>query len=80
MKLVTSITPADDANRLIDVLIDQEFRVTRINTAGGFLKRGNATIVIGVDDDRLDELLRVIRDTVTHVTVYVLDVLRNERL
>ena len=63
MKLVVAIVRDQDAGRAIDNLIGREYRATRINTAGGFLKRGNATILIGVEDEQVDDVLEVLQDT-----------------
>lgn len=80
MKLVLSITRDEDANHLIESLIDHEYRSTRINTAGGFLKKGNSTVVVGVEDERVDELVRLIRQSTEHANVYIMNVARYERL
>ena len=61
MKMVMSIVQSDDAATLIDDLVARGHRVTRINTAGGFLQQGNATILLGVDDDLVNDVLRIIR-------------------
>lgn len=63
MKLVVAIVQDQDAGGVIDALVAAEFRSTRINTSGGFLKRGNATILVGVDDERVNDVLRVIRES-----------------
>ena len=60
MKLVMSIVQSDDAGNLTDDLVAHGHRVTRINTAGGFLQQGNATILLGVDDDLVREVLQII--------------------
>ena len=80
MKLVISITRDEDASQLIDLLVDHEFRATRINSAGGFLKRGNSTVVVGVEDDKVDTILSLIRQSTEHANVYVMNVGRYERL
>lgn len=61
MKLIVAVVRDQDANRLIDALVTREYRATRINTAGGFLKRGNATVLIGVADDQVDDVVDVAR-------------------
>jgi uncharacterized protein YaaQ len=60
MKLVTAIVHAEDAGALVDALLEKEYRTTRLNSSGGFLKQGNATIVIGVEDDQVDAVLELI--------------------
>jgi len=44
------------------VLSEAGFGVTRIKSVGGFLKRQNATFLIGVPDNRLDEVIQLIRE------------------
>jgi uncharacterized protein YaaQ len=80
MKLVLSVTRDEDATHLIEALVDHEFRATRINTAGGFLKRGNSTVVVGVEDERVDAVVSLIRQSTEHANVFVLNVARYERL
>jgi uncharacterized protein YaaQ len=60
MKLVTAIVHNEDAGNLVDALLEREFRATRLNSSGGFLKQGNATILVGVDDDKVDAVLELI--------------------
>ncbi|MBP2024890.1 cyclic-di-AMP receptor [Peptoniphilus stercorisuis] len=62
MKLVISIVQDVDADTLVEEIIDKNFRVTKMSTTGGFLKSGNTTLLIGVEDDRIDELLEIIDD------------------
>jgi len=60
MKLVTAIVHTDDAASLVDALLEREYRATRVNSSGGFLKQGNATILVGVEDDQVDAVLELI--------------------
>jgi uncharacterized protein YaaQ len=71
MKLVVAIVHNEDAGALVDALLDKEFRATRVSSSGGFLKRSNATIFLGVDEDDIDEVLGVIRDMCTSRTQVV---------
>ena len=60
MKLVISIVQDVDADNLIEEIIKEGFRVTKMSTTGGFLKSGNTTLLIGADDDSVDRLLKLI--------------------
>jgi len=60
VKLVTAIVHSEDAGNLVDALLEKEFRATRLQSSGGFLKQGNATILIGVEDDQVDAVLEII--------------------
>ena len=60
MKLIIAIVQDDDAGKLIGELMDQNFGVTKLATTGGFLKSGNTTLLIGLNEDRFDECLSLI--------------------
>lgn len=60
MKLVIAIVQDADVNPLVDELTEKKFRLTKLSTTGGFLKSGNTTLLIGVEDEQLDELLSII--------------------
>jgi uncharacterized protein YaaQ len=61
VKLLLSILDDRSAGKVADALVQRRFGVTRINTVGGFLKRGNATLLVGVDEAQVDEALGVMR-------------------
>jgi uncharacterized protein YaaQ len=60
MKLVTAIVHNEDAGNLVDALLEGEYRATRLHSSGGFLKQGNATILVGVEDEQVDAVLQLI--------------------
>jgi uncharacterized protein YaaQ len=60
MKLVTAIVHNEDAANLVDALLEREYRATRLHSSGGFLTQGNAPILVGVDDDKVDDVLGLI--------------------
>ena len=62
MKLVFAIVQKEDTKPLIRALIEHEISVTRISSVGGFLSGGNTTLMIGVEADRLQTALDVIRE------------------
>ena len=51
----------DDANKVQAALVEDEFRVTRINTTGGFLRRGNVTLLVGVAEREVAAVIDHIR-------------------
>jgi uncharacterized protein YaaQ len=63
MKLVIAIIHSEDAGALVDALTDKEYRVTRLHSTGGFLKQNNATVLVGVEEAQVDDVLAVIRET-----------------
>jgi uncharacterized protein YaaQ len=62
MKLVIAIVHDDDAGELIKSLTTQGYGVTKLATTGGFLRAGNTTLLIGVQKEKLDEVLDIIKD------------------
>ena len=60
MKLIVAIVQDEDAQRVVSALMDAHFGVTKLATTGGFLKSGNTTLLIGLDDERFDECMKVI--------------------
>lgn len=62
MKLVVAIVQDQDANNVIEELMEKDFRVTKLASTGGFLKAGNTTILSGVEDNKVDEVIKVIEE------------------
>ncbi|MEK6264606.1 MAG: cyclic-di-AMP receptor [Clostridium sp.] len=62
MKLVIAIVQDDDASDLIEEITDKSFRVTKLATTGGFLKSGNTTLLIGVEKEKVEEVLAIIEN------------------
>ena len=61
MKLIWAIVQNNDAGRAIEALVEQGHRVTRINTVGGFLRRGNVTLLVGVEPEQVDPAIETLR-------------------
>ncbi len=88
MKMLIAIVRDADLDKILNALLDENFRVTRIASSGGFFRRGNATLMMGVEEERVDEALNIIHDhctpsldlAVKHATVFVLDVDRFEQI
>ena len=66
MKLVVAILQDHDASKVLDELVAHGFGATRIHTAGGFLKRGNSTLLTGVEDVRANDVIQILRDACRH--------------
>ncbi|NLM06224.1 MAG: hypothetical protein GX219_04815 [Tissierellia bacterium] len=60
MKLVICIIQDEDAPSLLADLMEKKYRTTKLSTTGGFLRSGNTTLLIGIDEDHLDDVLRLI--------------------
>jgi uncharacterized protein YaaQ len=62
MKLIIAIVQDQDVPSLVDDLTEKEFRVTKLASTGGFLKSGNTTLLIGVEDREINEVTEIIED------------------
>ena len=60
MKLVLAIVNKDDSSAVSTALTKDGFSVTKLATTGGFLMAGNTTFLVGVDDERVDQVLATI--------------------
>lgn len=60
MKLIIAIVQDEDSSRLIRSLMEEGYGATKLATTGGFLRSGNTTLLVGVEDDRFDGAMAVI--------------------
>lgn len=82
MKLIITVIGDNDNDAVSQALIVAGFRVTRVASTGGFLRRGSSTLMIGVTDDKVDAAIEVIRNSVSpaqeagmkRATLFVLNV------
>ncbi len=61
MKLVIAVVQDKDSNRLANALVQEGFRATKLATTGGFLRSGNTTFMIGIENERMDDVIAVIK-------------------
>ena len=71
MKLIMAIVQDKDSNRLANEFIDNNIRATKLSSTGGFLKAGNSTFIIGIEDERMQEALELIKKTCQSRKQYV---------
>ena len=60
-QLVVIIVSDDDADRLITKLVERSFPATKVSSTGGFLRRGSATILSGIEAVEVEEVIAIIR-------------------
>jgi uncharacterized protein YaaQ len=63
VKLVITIVRDVDAGPVIEQLVTHGHRVTRVASTGGFLRRGNVTLLIGVEEQQVQAVIDILRDT-----------------
>jgi len=60
-KLLVVITSDAEADALIKALVERGYPATKVSSTGGFLRRGSATILSGVDDADVENVLVIVR-------------------
>ena len=60
MKMIIAIVQDEDSSRLVSNLMNEGYSVTKLATTGGFLRAGNTTLLMGVNDDKLDGAIKII--------------------
>ena len=60
MKLLIAIVQNQDAGKVMHALNNEGFMVTKLASTGGFLRAGNTTLLMGVDDKKVEEVLTII--------------------
>ncbi len=63
MKLIIAIIRDNDNEPVSRALTSADYRVTCIASTGGFLRRGQCTLLIGVEDERVERALQIIRES-----------------
>jgi uncharacterized protein YaaQ len=63
MRLVISVVQDQDVNRLLSALMEHGYSATKLASTGGFLKQGNTTLLVGVEDNQVSEVTEIIKET-----------------
>ncbi len=87
MKLLIVILQDGDAGAVMERLIAEGYRVTRIASTGGFLRRGNVTLLIGAEAAEVDGVIDLLRQACAppepgqhRATVFVVDAAHFEQV
>jgi uncharacterized protein YaaQ len=80
MKLLIFVTEDTAADATVDALVEQGFRVTRLASTGGFLRRGNTTLLVGVEDAAVERAAAVVRAAAPGALMITLNLERYERV
>jgi uncharacterized protein YaaQ len=71
MKLIIAVVQDKDVGRLLDLLMKKHYRATKLSSTGGFLRNGNTTLLIGVEEAAVEDVLQIIRTTCRSRREYV---------
>jgi uncharacterized protein YaaQ len=87
MKLILAIVRDSDADPVTQGLTSADFRVTRVASTGGLLRRGMTTLLIGLEADQVDAAIQILRKTCRppaegekRATIFVVPVDRFEQI
>ncbi len=61
MKLIMAIVSGEDSSKVSRALTKAGFSVTKLATTGGFLMSGNTTFIIGTEDQKVSEVMEIIK-------------------
>ena len=61
MKMIFAVVNNDDGAVVNAQLIKAGYQVTKLASTGGFLKKGNTTFIMGVEDDKVESVVDIIR-------------------
>ena len=87
-KLLIAIIRDSDANAVTSALVAEDFRATRIASTGAFFRQGNTTLIIGVEAEKVDQAIAVIKsacgpaptDGSRRATLFVVNAARYEQI
>jgi uncharacterized protein YaaQ len=87
MKMIIAILRDVDSDGVTRALTAGNFRVTRIASTGGLLRRGVTTLLVGVDDGKVETAIQVLKENCTsaiegekRATVFVVPVEKFEQV
>ncbi len=61
MKLIVAVVQDKDAPRFLTQLVNKGYRATKLASTGGFLREGNTTVLVGVEDAQVDDVIEIVR-------------------
>jgi len=61
MKLIYAIVRDEDGHRVMKELNNNGFGFTKLASTGGFLRSGNTTLIIGVEEEQVDAVIKVVK-------------------
>lgn len=77
MKLCIAIVNDDDAKEVGKALLSAGFPATKLSSVGGFLNMNNATFIIGVDENKVDIVVDVIKQNTSKRMQLITDIKQN---
>lgn len=57
-----AVVQGEDASQTVSALSGAGFSVTKLASSGGFLQQGNQTLMIGIENDKVEQVVGLIRE------------------
>jgi uncharacterized protein YaaQ len=88
MKLIICILQDTDKDNVVNGLVDGGYRVTSLPSTGAYFRRGNTTLLIGVEDEKVKPAIKVVKENcaepedpgIKRATLFVLNIDRFEQV
>lgn len=82
MKMIVAVVIDIKSDEVSSALLEASYRITKLASTGGFLRGGTTTLMIGVEDQEVENALSIIRAQLSpptdndspQATIYVLNV------
>ncbi len=62
MKLIIAIIQDEDSHKLVNRLTDENISSTKLPSSGGFLREGNTTLLIGIEKEKVDGVIEIVKE------------------
>src|SRR5699024_6234308 len=62
MKLIIAIVQDEDSKKLNETFTKNGVRSTRLTSTGGFMRAGNSTFLVGIEDNKDDTVIDIIEE------------------
>lgn len=62
MKLIVAIVQDEDKKKLNQAFIKNGVRATQLSSSGGFMRAGNCTFLVGIENSKVDAVLDIIKE------------------
>ncbi len=80
MKLMIFVMEDSVSEASINALVEQGFRVTQLASTGGFLRKGNTTLLVGLEDSDIERASTLVKSAASNALAITLDLERYERM
>ena len=63
MKMIVIVAQDQDVHKLLNLLLEKGYSATKLASTGGFLREGNTTLIMGVEDGKVKEVVEIVQQT-----------------